>query len=42
MAFEHLRHELAGRVLVEVGGEVADAQPPFVRAGDLARSVGRV
>ena len=36
MAFEHLRHELAGRVLVEVGGEVADAQPTVVGAGEPA------
>ena len=37
VAFEHLRHQLAGRVDVEVGREVADAQAPAVRARDAAR-----
>ena len=34
---QHLCHQLAGRVLVEVGREIADAQPPLATACDPAR-----
>ena len=32
VALEHLHHQLAGRMVVEVGRQVADAQPPAVGA----------
>ena len=44
VAFEHLRHQLAGRVLVEVGRQVADAQAarpaPWRLGAAAARDAG--
>ena len=37
VAFEHLRHQLARRMDVEVGREIADAQAPAMRTRGAAR-----